>query len=140
MSLLMVFLGLVGWAAWGYTVAFMAPEAPFATIAFYGSLFVALTGTLARLLETPPYEDADGVQVAAKPSIGRAWVLATLLLFALWLQSIRMLTELNGVLLFATLFFIELGFRLTGERRRPLQSKRRPRRAPAPDASSGSEL
>lgn len=138
MSLLITVVGMAGWAVWGYTVAFLDPEAPFATFAFYGGLFVALTCTLARLLETPAYEDVDGAQVSAKPGLGHAWVLAALLLFALWLQSIRMLTQLNGVLLFATLFFIEVGFRLTGGRRRP-QPKRRPRRMAAQDAAIGRE-
>lgn len=138
MSLLLSLLGIMGWAIWGYTVAFLDPEAPLATLAFYGGLFVALTCTLARLLETPAYEDADGVRVGARPGLGHGWVLATLLLFAMWLQSLRMLTQLNGILLFATLFFIELGFRLTGGGHRS-QPKRRLRRVAVPNTASGRE-
>ncbi len=138
MSFFVSVLGIIGWAIWGYTVAFLDPDTPLAALAFYGGLFVGLTCMLARLLETPAYEDADGVHVAARPALGHAWVLATLLLFGLWLQSLRMLTQLNGILLFATLFFIELGFRLTGGRRRP-QPKRRPKRMTVPDATSGHE-
>ena len=131
-------LGLIGWVACGYTVVFVDPGDPFAPLWFYFSLFVALTCTLARVLEIPGYEDADGVRVAATPGLGHASVLTILLLFALWLQSLRMLTQLNGILLFLTFALIELGFRLTGRRRRS-QPKRRPRRSTSPETPSARE-
>jgi hypothetical protein len=134
MNLFVSVLALVGWALWGYTVLFVDPGAPFARLVFYGGLYVALTCTLARLLESPGYEDLDGVLRPPKPGLGHAASLATLLLFALWLQSLRMLTALNGSLLLLTFGLIELGFRLSGSRPRP-KARRRPRRPTLPETS-----
>lgn len=134
MSLLVSVLGLAGGAIWGYTVLYVDPETPFAPLVFYCGLFLALTCTLARLLESPSYEDTDGAQVAARPGLGHAAALTTLLLFALWLQSLRMLTTINGILLLLTLFLTELGFRLSGGQQGP-KAKRRLRRAAAPDTA-----
>jgi hypothetical protein len=123
MSFLVSLLGLVGWAIWGYTVLFVEPEAPFGSVAFFAGLMMALTCTLARLLESPGYEDVDGVRVSPKPALGHAAALSIMFLFALWLQSLRMLTTLNGALLALTVAMIELGFRLT-ERRGPRVRRR----------------
>lgn len=118
MSLLVSIIGLVSWSFWGYTVITISPETPIAPLAFYGSLFVALTCTIARLREAPGYEDRDGNKVGARPAVGHAAAATTLLLFALWLQSLRMLSSLNVMLLCSAMLFVEVGFVLTGRQHR----------------------
>ncbi len=138
MSAFVSLLGLVAWALWGYTVIYMDPETPLAALPFYGALFVAVTCTLARLRETPGYERVDGVRVPAKPSLAHGASATTLLLFALWLQSLRMLTPLNAILLAMAMFFIEVGFLLTSRQSRRAR-RRRPRRPPAVSAAPSAE-
>ena len=138
MSLIVSLLGLVAWAIWGVTVATIDPSTPFAPLAFYGSLFVALTCTLGRLRERPAYDVAGEVRVSARPALGHAASIAILLLFALWLQSLRMLTSINAVLMVTSLAFVELGFWLTRERRpKPRRRPRRPRPVDAVPAAEG---
>ena len=134
MSVLVSLLGLASWSLWGYTIIAVDPNFSLAPLAFYGSLFVALTCTIARLREAPAYEDREGNRVPARPALGHAASATILLLFALWLQSLRMLTSLNLILLGCALLFVEVGFVLTGRQHRSRRS-RRPRRAttrPAP--------
>ena len=116
---------------------FIDPGAPLAPLAFYASLFVALTGTLSRLLVgAPSPEDKQvGHPVA---NLGHAAAASALVLFALWLQSLGMLTSFNGSLLAATLILIEVGFFFSGGRRRP-KATRRPRRSATREAGSSSE-
>lgn len=139
MSLLVSLLGLMGWAIWGYTVVYVDPQDQFARVAFYSGLFVALTCTLARLREAPGYLDASGLQIPPKPTLGHAAAVATLVTFALWLQSLRMLTALNGILLVLTLCLIEIGFRLS-RGRRPSKPRRRTLRPVVSDSRSSGEL
>lgn len=136
MNLLISFLTLCAWAAWGYVVLFVSPESLLAPVAFYAALFVALTGTLSRMLGggAPAGDD----EPEARPSLGHAAVVSILIVFALWLQSLRMLTPLNGTLLAVTFVLIELGFFLSGGRRKPRQ-RRRPRRAAIHEAGTASE-
>lgn len=128
MSLLVSLLGLAAWSIWGYTVIIIDPAVPLAPLAFYGSLFVALTCTLAKLREAPAYEERGGTLIPARPSLGHGASATIVLLFALWLQSLRMMTPLNLILLGFALFFVELGFALTGRQHRSARA-RRPRRA-----------
>ena len=124
-------LGLSAWALWGYAVTSVDPNVPMAPVGFYLALFVALTCTLSRLLAGP------GAPVEGQPNpglnLGHAAIVSVLLLFALWLQSLRMLTSLNGILLAALFGFIELGFFLSGGGRRS-RPRRRPRRTASPVA------
>ncbi|HEX9015198.1 MAG TPA: hypothetical protein VF960_04255 [Chloroflexota bacterium] len=127
MSLFVSLLGLIAWSVWGYTVVYLDPDVSLAAVAFYGALFVALTCTLARLRERPRYEAADGTFVPARPALGHGASIAILVLFALWLQSLRMLTSLNVILLVSALGFVELGFVLTRDHpgaARPRRSRR----------------
>ena len=73
---------------------------------------------------------------AVVPTLGHAAIVATLMLFALWLQSLRMLTSLNGILLAAMFVFIELGFFVSGGGRTS-RARRRPRRVPSTDSGRG---
>lgn len=139
MNLLTSLLALCAWALWGYTVLLVEPAVPMAPFAFYAALFVALTCTLARL-SGGGGGALDGAVDATRPSapgLGHAAIVSTLLLFALWLQSLRMLTPLNGTLLAAMFLFIELGFFLSGGRRRA--RGRRPRRATTSEAGLAGE-
>lgn len=138
MNLLASLLTLGAWGLWGYVVLFIDPEVPLAPAAFYATLFVALTGTLSRLLGGAPPEHEDRLMAPQVPNLGNAAAVNTLILFALWLQSLGMLTPLNGTLLAATLVLIELGFFLSGGRRRP-RARRRPRRVATPEAGSAVE-
>ena len=138
MNLLVSLLTLAAWGLWGYTVLFVDPETPLAPAAFYGALFVALTGTLSRLLGGPSSPRGEEPSASDGLNLGHAAVVSTLILFALWLQSLGMLTPLNGILLASTFLLIELGFFLSGGRRRP-RARRRPKRAPMPEAGSVSE-
>lgn len=137
-DLLISFLTIVGWASWGYVVLFVDPGAPLAPIAFYGTLFVALTCTLAQLLGGGGSGETEGTCAPSAPCLGHAAAVTTLMLFALWLQSLSMLTPLNGILLAATFLLIEVGFFLSGGRRRP-RARRRPRRLPASEAGVAGE-
>ncbi|MGI5834992.1 MAG: hypothetical protein ACOX87_00700 [Chloroflexota bacterium] len=134
MNLLISLMTIAGWASWGYIVLFLDPEASLAPLAFYATLFVALTCTLAQLLGGAREEDTS----SSAPCLGHAAAVTTIILFALWLQSLRMLTPLNGILMVATFLLIELGFHLSGQRRRP-RTRRRPRRQPVTDAAATGE-
>lgn len=130
MKLLISLLGLAGWVAWGYTVIFLDPSAHVAPIAFYASLFVALTCSLSRL-QSGGDPAGWGFRHGSVNSLSHAAIVSMLLLFALWLQSLRMLTSLHGILLASMFLMIELGFFLTGGQR--ARARRRPRRVPMPD-------
>jgi len=139
MNFLTSFLTLCGWAGWGYIVLFVDPGVPMAPLAFYGTLFVAITCTLAQLLgdkATTGEPDTSGSTSA--PNLSHAVAISTLVLFALWLQSLRMLTPLNVILLAATFLLIELGFFLGRSRRRP-RARHRPRRQPASETGLAGE-
>ncbi|MHB0869716.1 MAG: hypothetical protein ACYC66_12160 [Chloroflexota bacterium] len=137
MNLLVSFLTLGAWAAWGYIVLFVNPEVPLAPAGFYAALFLALTGTLSRMLGGA--DPVQGEDAAAAPNIGHAAVVSVLILFALWLQSLGMLTPLNGTLLAITFLLIELGFFLSGAGRRKARQRRRSRRAAIPESGSASD-
>ena len=135
MNLLVTLLTLAGWALWVDVVLTVDPGMPSAPIAFYGSLFVALTGTLSRLLSGSASRDDQEAVPSQIANLGHAAVVSVLILFALWLQSLGMLTALNGTLLAATLLLIELGYMLSGGRRKP-RARRRSRRAASQGAGS----
>lgn len=138
MNLLTSLLTLGAWGAWGYIVLFIDPEVPLAPAAFYAAFFVALTLTFSRLLGGAVPAPGEGSAVSLVPNLGHAAVVTVLILFALWLQSLGMLTPLNGILLAITLLLIELGFFLSGGRQRP-RARRRPRRVATSEAGLASE-
>jgi len=134
MSLIVSLLTIFGWASWGYVVLLVEPSTPVAPLAFYATLFVALTCTLAQLLGG---HSSEG-ETNGGPSLGHGAAVTTVLLFALWLQSLGMLTPINGILLAATFILIQMGFRLNRDRGRP-KARRRPRRASAAEAGVTAE-
>ena len=108
---------LLGWVAWMLTVLGVPPSAPGAQSVFYGSLLVALTAT-----------GAVGLAIAARqreprrPTRGavgylpHALLASFLLLFALWLQSLRMLAWPNALLLLGLFVLIEGAYGLASRR------------------------
>jgi len=134
MSLFVSLLTVFGWASWGYVVLLVEPSAPVAPLAFYGTLFIALSCTLAQLLG----DHASEGETSSGPALGHGAAVTTVLLFALWLQSLSMLTPVNGILLAITFILIQMGFRLGRDRGRP-RARRRPRRAPTIEAGVAAE-
>ncbi len=107
----------LGWAVWLLTFLGVPPTAPGAQAAFYCSLLLALSmsGAVLLALGSRPKE-------ARRAAHGTAYYLphtllaSFLLLFALWLQSLRMLTLPNGLLLFALFVLIEGAYNLASRR------------------------
>ncbi len=139
MNLIASTLTLAGWAAVAYIVLFVDPTPVLARAAFYAALFVALTCTLARLLGGQATADPEREKGPLIPNLGHAAIVSTLALFAMWLQSLRMLTSLNGTLLAAMFLFIELGFFLSRSGRRRPRSRRRAGYPPTLEAGLAGE-
>lgn len=99
---------VVGWTAWTLTVLGVPPTAPGAQGAFYLSLLLALPATGALLLALAA-QRREGRRASRGTLFywPHAFVGSFLLLFALWLQSLRMLTLPNGLLLLALFALIE---------------------------------
>ena len=101
------FAALLAWGVWLLTFLGVPPTAPGAQPAFFGSLFLALSMSAAVLLAL-----GSRPKEARRAARGTAYYLphtllaSFLLLFALWLQSLRMLTLPNGLLLLALLALI----------------------------------
>ncbi len=138
MNLLASLITLLAWGSWGCTVLFVDPDSSFAFLLFYGSLFIALTSTLSRLMAGGDHQGEERSGVSTSTSLGNAAVVTTLLLFALWLQSLGMLTPLNGGLLAVSFFLVEVGFYFSGSGRRA-RARRRLKAVPASDTRLASE-
>lgn len=136
MNTLVSLLSLLAWGAWGYIVLYVDPTVPLAPLGFYAALFLALTCTIARLRAGAAVTDADGERLVPSPRIGHAASVTTVALFALWLQSLRMLTPMNATLLLTTLVIIELGFFLTRGRPKVRARRRARRTSPEPSADA----
>jgi hypothetical protein len=109
---------LLGWTAWALTVLGVPPSAPGAQSAFYGSLLIALAASGAVFLAV-----AARRREPRRATRGTAFFLphtllaSFLLLFGLWLQSLRMLTWPNALLLLALFVLIEGAYSLASRRR-----------------------
>ena len=101
---------LAAWVLVGYLVAFL-PVTADTQAAFYACGFVALAGTYAMMLELY-YARAEGVELRprALAMLGGGMRFAIAAEFALWLQSLRMLTAAYLVFIVAAFFFVELLF------------------------------
>jgi hypothetical protein len=107
-----VFVSVAALAAWGglgFVVATAPPSRPFALAEAYALAFVAITcsGTLAAWVGLRP-RLPNGRLASPLGYVWHAMLLAVITLFALWLQSLRMLTPLVGVLLVGLYGFLEL--------------------------------
>lgn len=138
MNLLTSLLTLLAWVFWGCTVFFVDPDVPPASVLFYGAFFVALTCTLARLMGGGTEAGTEWTPAGFGANLGHAAVVSTLLLFALWLQSLGMMTPLNGGFLVVTFFLVEVGFFFSNSSRKT-RGRRRLRAVPTSETGLASE-
>ncbi len=108
---------ILGWLAWLLTVLGVPPSLPGAQPVFYGSLLVALTASSAVFLAV-----AARRREPRRPTRGATFFLphtllaSFLLLFALWLQSLRVLALPNALLLLGLFVLIEGAYSLASRR------------------------
>jgi hypothetical protein len=107
----------VAWLVWTLTVLGVPPGAPGAQGVFYGSLFLALSCSTSVLLAIgsrprDPRRSAHGTTYYLPHTLLGSF----LLLFGLWLQSLRMLTLPNTLLLVALFVLIEGALSLASRR------------------------
>ena len=105
------------WGAWLLTVLGVPPTARGAQAAFYGCLFVALSASAAVFLAlgSRPREARRATRGTAQ-FLPHTVLGSFLLLFGLWLQSLRMLTLQNALLLIALFVLIEGAYNLASRR------------------------
>ncbi|MPZ15762.1 MAG: hypothetical protein GEU73_15295 [Chloroflexi bacterium] len=102
-----VALSAVAWTAVAYVVLALTVS-PAAQAVFYAAGFVALTGTAAILLELYHARAATSVpRPRAASLLGTGMRFAVTVEFALWLQSLRILTAAYLVLLIAGFLALE---------------------------------
>ena len=107
-----VLMTLASAAAWGglaVMVGSVPPTRPFALVVAYLFLFTALTSTAAVVawIVLRPRLDRGRLHTPAG-FLGHAMLLATIVSFGIWLQSLRMLTPTVALLLVGMYAFLEL--------------------------------
>ena len=108
---------LLGWLAWVLTVFGVPPSAPGAQGVFYGSLLVALGATGAVVLALAArHREPRRATRGAVGYLPHALLGSFMLLFALWLQSLRMLAWPNALLLLGLFVLIEGAYSLASRR------------------------
>ncbi len=114
----LLFLTLAGWLLLIYVVVAL-PVSSGTQAIFYASGFVALAGTVALVSELYQARASKGdSHPRAVHLLGAGMRLAFAVEFALWLQSLRVLTAAYLVFILAGYVFLEILFRYTsGERR-----------------------
>ena len=108
-ALAMLAMAAAAWGALGWLIVTVPPTESLAIAAFYVFAFVGISDSaalLACVAVRPRFRDGS-LQTPAR-FIGHAMLLATIVLFALWLQSLRMLTATSATLLVALYVFLEL--------------------------------
>ncbi|HZR99220.1 MAG TPA: hypothetical protein VFE37_10960 [Chloroflexota bacterium] len=109
--------GLLGWLAWILTVLGVPPSAPGAQGVFYVSLWIALGATSAVVLAVAARRrEPRRPTRSAVGYLPHALLASFLLLFALWLQSLRMLAWPNALLLLGLFVLIEGAYGLASRR------------------------
>ena len=110
---LVVVLALGGWAIALFVVVLL-PVSPTTQAVFYAAGFAGLAGSWALLRELY-YLRRVTIEAASVPSaiglLGSGMRFAAGVEFALWLQSLRMLTPVYVVLLIVSYLFLEYLFR-----------------------------
>ena len=108
-ALLMALIGLGAWGGLGWVVLTIPPSQPFALVVVYVFAFTAITATTALLAWAVfGWRAPRGRLHSPAGYVGHAALLAAIALFALWLQSLRMLTPVVGALLVGLYAFLEL--------------------------------
>jgi hypothetical protein len=99
----------LAWGGLGWLVMNVPPSRPFAVAAGYIFAFVAITATAALLMwiiRRPRTE--DGQLKSPAGYLMHAMLLAIIALFAAWLQALRTLTPVVGLLLIGLYAVLEL--------------------------------
>jgi hypothetical protein len=108
-ALLMLVAAGAAWAGLGWMVLNIPPGRPFAQVGTYVFAFTAITATgalLTWLVLRPRLE--HGRLRSPAGYLAHSMLLAVIALFALWLQSLRVLTPTVALLLLGLYTFLEL--------------------------------
>jgi hypothetical protein len=108
-ALLMLLAAGAAWGGLGWLILNIPPSRPFAQLGSYVFGFTAITATaalLAWLVLRPRLE--QGRLSSPAGYLAHSMLLALIALFALWLQSLRVLTPTVALLLIGLYLFLEL--------------------------------
>jgi hypothetical protein len=108
-ALLMLLAAAAAWGGLGWLVLNISPARPFAQVGAYVFAFTAITATgalIAWLVLRPRLEQGRFRSPAGY--LAHSMLLAVIALFALWLQSLRVLTPIVAILLLGLYTFLEL--------------------------------
>ncbi len=108
-ALALLLTSLAAWGGLAWLVATIPPAQSLALVAFYVFAFTGLSGTaaLAAWLALRRHQPAGRLRTPTG-YLGHAMLFAAIVLFALWLQSLRMLTLVVAALLLGLYVFLEL--------------------------------
>ncbi len=108
-ALTMLLTSLAAWSGLAWLVATIPPGQSLALVAFYLFAFTGLSATaaLAAWLALRQRQPAGRLR-SPTGYLGHAMLFAAIVLFALWLQSLRMLTPVAAALLLGLYLFLEL--------------------------------
>ena|ERR671934_2734285 len=106
---LLLAAGAAAWGGLAWLLTNVPPTRPLAVLAGYVFAFAGLTSTGALLawLASRPRSD-DGRLKSAAVYLAHAMLLSVILLFGLWLQALRSLTPIVGLLLVGLYATVEL--------------------------------
>ena len=108
-ALLMLFVAGAAWGGLGWLVVSIPPAWPMALAVGYIFALTGLTSSGALLLwAVRRPRDEAGTLVSPAGYLPHSMLLAIILLFAVWLQSLRMLTPVVALLLVGMYAFLEL--------------------------------
>src|SRR5215469_12677743 len=106
---------IAAWAGVGWLVFNVAPTRPLALPAAYVFAFVALTSTTTLLFWLVCRPREAGMLKSPTGFVPHSMLLAIIVLFAIWLQALRTLTPIVGLLLIGLYGVLELAV-LSGTR------------------------
>jgi hypothetical protein len=109
MALLTFIASAVAWGGLGWLLTHVAPSRPLAVLAAYVFAFAAITSTaafIAWLMFRPRLE--DGRLRSPAGYLAHSMLLAIIVLFAVWLQTLRTLTPIAAGLLIGLYALMEL--------------------------------
>jgi len=108
-ALFMLVAAVAAWTSLGWLILNISPARPFAQVGAYVFAFTAITssGALIAWLALRPRLEEGRLRSPAG-FLAHSMLLAIIALFALWLQSLRVLTPVVAVLLVGLYTFLEL--------------------------------
>jgi hypothetical protein len=107
-AVLMLLVGAAAWGGLGWLILNVPPARSFAMPAAYVFAFTAVTSTGALLAWIVMRPRKDGEWRSPARYLAHSMLLGLIALFALWLQSLRVLTPTVAMLLFGLYAFLEL--------------------------------